>query len=142
MYDMMCRYAAYTHACKTINYQEKKCLRDPRPPPAPPSSLVPRLENRQRHKIEEQEADLTRLKSEMASLKRDHNRVLAENGRLSDASGELQSQLQSVSLFLSHWVFCSAPQLVLCGCFVRFGSARFGSARRGSRRHLMWCVIG
>ncbi|CAM9386687.1 unnamed protein product [Pylaiella littoralis] len=57
--------------------------------------MVVGLENRQRHKIEEQEADLTRLKSEMASLKRDHNRVLAENGRLSDASGELQSQLQS-----------------------------------------------
>lgn len=56
-----------------------------------------RLENRQRHKIEEQEADLSRLKSEIVSLRRDHDRLLAENGRFSDAVGELQSQVQSVS---------------------------------------------
>ena len=55
-----------------------------------------RLENRQRHKIEEQEADLGRLKAEMASLKRDHDRLLSENGRFSDAVGELQAQVRSV----------------------------------------------
>ncbi|CAM9627449.1 unnamed protein product [Scytosiphon promiscuus] len=53
------------------------------------------LENRQRHKIEEQEADIGRLKSEIASLRRDHDRLLAENGRFSDNLGELQSQAQS-----------------------------------------------
>eukprot|EP00752_Nemacystus_decipiens_P014953 g13312.t1 len=57
--------------------------------------MVVGLENRQRHKIEEQEADLSRLKSEIVSLRRDHDRLLAENGRFSDAVGELQSQLQS-----------------------------------------------
>lgn len=56
------------------------------------------LENRQRHRIEEQEADLGRLKTETASLKRDHERLLAENGRFSDAVGELQSQMQAVSM--------------------------------------------
>ncbi|CAM9279237.1 unnamed protein product, partial [Ectocarpus sp. 12 AP-2014] len=30
------------------------------------------LENRQRHKIEEQDADLSRLRAEIVSLKRDH----------------------------------------------------------------------
>ena len=63
--------------------------------PRPPAVAI-RLENRQRHKIEEQEADLSRLKSELVSLRRDHDRLLAENGRFSDAVGELQSQLQSV----------------------------------------------
>ncbi|CAM9693804.1 unnamed protein product [Ectocarpus sp. 6 AP-2014] len=53
------------------------------------------LENRQRHKIEEQDADLSRLRAEIVSLKRDHERLLAENGRSSDAVGELQSQAQS-----------------------------------------------
>lgn len=61
-----------------------------------PTTQNKRLENRQRHKIEEQEADLSRLKAEMASLKRDHDRLLAENGRFSDSVGELQSQLRSV----------------------------------------------
>lgn len=54
------------------------------------------LENRQRHKIEEQHADLGRLRSEQATLKRDHERLLAENGRLSDTVGELHSQMLSV----------------------------------------------
>lgn len=46
----------------------------------------------------EQEADLGRQKLEIATLKRDHDRLLAENGRFSDALGELQSLVQAVSL--------------------------------------------
>lgn len=61
-------------------------------------NLTRSLENRQRHKIEEQDADLGRLRAEIVSLKRDHDRLLAENGRFSDAVGELQSQAQSVSV--------------------------------------------
>lgn len=58
--------------------------------------LTGSLQNRQRHKIEEQEADIGRLKGEIASLRRDHQRLLAENGRSSDATEELQTHLRSV----------------------------------------------
>lgn len=88
-------------------------------PPPPIVAVVPcnlpifSLENRQRHKIEEQGADLARSKAEIASLKRDHERLLAENGRFSDVVGELQSQLQSVSVQgLGHGGFAADTMLI------------------------------
>lgn len=78
---------------------------------------LPSLENRQRHKIGEQEADLARLKAEIASLRRDHERLLAENGRFADAVGELQSQLHSVSM-CALCALCALWMCVLHVCLV------------------------
>ncbi|CAM9492294.1 unnamed protein product [Ascophyllum nodosum] len=52
------------------------------------------LENRQQQRIEEQHVDIGRLTADIASFKRDQERLVAENGRLTDALADLQTQLE------------------------------------------------
>ena len=71
---------------------------DPTPPPSFGDLFVPdSLENRQRQRIEEQHVDIGRLTADIASFKRDQERLVAENGRLTDALADLQTQLEIVS---------------------------------------------
>lgn len=70
----------------------------PPPPPLPASARAARsLENRQRRRLEDQEADIKKLRAEVSSQKTEHDRLVSENGRLSDVVGQLQSQLRTVS---------------------------------------------